>query len=205
MRHYAEFDAELVNCLKRKLRKAVEGTPADLDEDQFVSALIRVVKDIECETPSGYVKLGGSAFKFRGRGSPDFKYGIDFSITAEISNANDLLPVRKTILFQAKKGDISRLKGEGKENLEDQCRKMLGQQPGPKILEILEEAAIPKLRVISASGYLKGKHLQKPDFIDYMINKVLPTIDGDRRPKLYEKARNASFGSNLHLEAKILK
>jgi hypothetical protein len=170
-------------------------------EDQFVAALVRALNDIECISDKGHIKVSGATFTFRGKKSAEYQTGADFSVTADIRQGKEH-PTRKTILFQAKKGQVLKFTGRKREDLEKNCKDMLRVQRGPKILEIIDrQDGARELRVMSAHGFMQGLHVQRPEFSEYFIRKIITTIDGDRNPVLYENAQSGNFKYNVHLEA----
>lgn len=141
----------------------------------------------------------GRAKSVRGKKSAEYQLGADFSVTADITYRG--LQIKKAILFQAKMGEVLKLKGKKRKDLEEQCKKLLKVQRGPKILEILERKdGSRELRVLSARGYLDGTRIQRPELSDYLVRKILTTLDGDRDVVGYRKALAGDY--NVHIKAK---
>ena len=192
-RHYFDFPDVVKEEVRSYVERAVRGiNPRRFaQEPQYTTALAGRLIGTAYSGPEGKVAFDATSFDDRGRASAESRFGADFAITAQIESAK--LEVGKAIIFQSKRGPIQYLSRTDRGRLEEQIKKMQRITRAPKILEIdgVHQLGLP--RVISAGGYLQGRHYQRPSLPDYIVSKVLTTIDGDTSAEFVNAVADSSL------------
>jgi hypothetical protein len=163
-----------------------------------VAALAQSLAGVAYDGPEATVKFETTAVDDRGPGSAEKWSGADLVITAEISDGKKV--VRKAILLQAKRGHIDELSPKEKGKLVASIEKMRQLTRSPKVLELGDDADRHPA-VLSGNGILNGGSPHSYDLPDYLVRRVLTTMDGDTRPDFVENVQESGL-ANLKVYAR---
>lgn len=160
-------------------------------ESQYCSAVALSLTGIAYEGNEGFVRFDGTAFDDRGPKSAESLFGADLAITAATSNNRD--HIDKAILAQAKLGSIEELSPSDLEDLKEQVRKMKKATPSPKVMEIIEIGTLRQPRMLSGTNVLNDRDYVSEELGDYMVRRVLTTLDGNTKPGFVVAVQDSSL------------
>lgn len=172
-------------------------------EPAYVAALMGRLQGIAWNNEDGaQVSFSATIVNDRGRGSAEHKYGADFAITIRIVS-RDNTTINKSVLGQAKKGEIEGLTNNELYRLEEQCNKMSKYTTQMVVLETPTiSGQCPSIRIIEHSSSLfSSKRLA---FQDYLINEFISCRHGDTRDGFVSAVEDSSL-SRLEIFVKGLK
>jgi len=156
-------------------------------EPHYTTALIAVLQGTAYSGPLGRVEFISTAANDRGSGSAESWSGVDFAITAQVSDG--ITTIDKVIFFQAKSaGRFDTVK------LDEQIRSMKKFTRAPKVIEVPSvRRRIPEPVVYSGNRFLLRSVRSRMMLSDYIVARVLTTLDGDTRPKVVTAAQSSSL------------
>lgn len=192
-RHTFRFPQEVREAVKRYVNARVGAVDPRRyrQEPQYYTALVMSLTGIAYEGTEGFVRFDGTAFDDRGFDSAESFGGADLAITATISNNRDR--IEKAILVQAKLGRVEDLSPKGLEELKEQVRKMKKLTPSPKVMEIIEIGTLREPRMLSGTNVLNDHDYVSEDLADYIIRRVLTTLDGNTKPGFVDAVQDSSL------------
>lgn len=193
MKHAFSFSREVRDAVKEYVREKVNAVNPQrfYQEPDYTAALVHGLEGTAYEGIHGTVQFQATVFSSRGRNSAENLSGADFAITANISNGTKA--IQKAILFQAKLGNLHDLRSKEFENLLKQIRKMKRLTEAPKVMEIPEEEGNRVPRIISGNRLLSGNNYTNDHLSDYIVRRVLTTLDGDTRPNFVTAVQDSSL------------
>ena len=192
-RHSFSFPEEVRNAVLNHVNLQVgKLNPQRYNQEPlYYSALIHGLEGVVYDGRYGRVEFEATAFDDRGRGSAESLSGADFAITATISSVS--LTVRKAILFQAKKGYVEDMSASENTKLRQQLTQMKKLTRSPKVLEMTDRNTNRRLTVISGNILIEGKRFKRINLSDYIVRRVLTTLDGDTRPQFVDMVQDSKL------------
>lgn len=192
-RHTFRFPEEVRNAVKQYVDSKVRGVdPRRFNQEpQYCVALVHSLIGTVYEGTAGFVQFETTSFDDRGPNSAEHLFGADFAVTATISNKRDRL--RKAILVQAKLGTIEEMAPSDLADLKEQIQKMRKVTRSPKVLEIVEVGGARQPRVISGNHILNDREYASVALGDYIVRRVLTTLDGETRPRVVDAVQDSSL------------
>lgn len=202
MRHAFSFPEHIRRALKNHIEKAVSGIAMERyhQEAAYTTALAKSLEGIVYDGKDGYVKIESTIFSDRGPHSAEKRSGADLAITAEISDKHK--SVKKAILVQSKLGSICELSPNRTSELKDQVQKMKRYTKSAKVMEIPVENEQRCPKIVSARKFSKGEAYKSFELGDYFVRRILPTLDGDTRPKFVDGVQDSRL-TRLNLIARL--
>lgn len=199
-KHTFRFPEEIRRVVKEYVNARVKNVdPSRFNQEpHYCVALVHSLDGIAYEGTAGFVKFESTSFDDRGPASAESLFGADFAITATISNnRND---IRKAIFCQAKLGSIDGLAPSDLAELKEQITKMRAVTRSPKVMEIVQVGVIRQPRIISGNLVLNDESYTSITFGDYMVRRVLTTLDGDTRQRFVNAVQESSL-TQLRVQA----
>jgi hypothetical protein len=176
--------------VRNAVRRYVENAVASIDprrfnqEGAYIAALARQLEGIAYKGSDGTIEFQSTVVDDRGPNAAEKWSGADLAITAEISDRS--VRVRKAILLQAKSGDLANLRGKEAERLREQIGRMRRLTRSPKIMDLPRYGTGDSTRaapgIYSGRAYEARGRPRRYRLGDYIIQRVLTTLDGDTRP-----------------------
>jgi hypothetical protein len=193
LKHAFSFPREVRDAVRRYIRERIIAVNPQRfnQEPNYVAALVHGLEGIAYEGIHGFVQFQATVFDDRGRNSAEHFLGADFAITADISSRT--LAIQKAILFQAKLGSLQDLQPGDFEYLLNQIRRMKRFTEAPKVMEIIEEEGSRFPRIISGNRLLSNSPYTNDHLSDYIVRRVLTTLDGDTRPDFVMTVQESSL------------
>ena len=208
--HHSHFTHHRLadQCLKKEVKAYIDEKIRNIDPNRYkqepiyVTALLKELEGIAHESKKGIIKFRATVVDDRGTNSAEKLYGADFAITADISDTSQ--QVIKAIVVQAKRGAISDMSPSKKNDLKDTIRKMRSElkYKNPKIMEIIETKPYREPRILSGFKVLTDESYKSETFSDYIINRVLTTLDGNTDLRFVRRVQDSSL-SQLHTLAEL--
>lgn len=192
-RHAFRFSARVRDAVRQYVNSRVKGVDPRRfkQEPHYCIALIHSLIGTAYDGPEGSVEFEATSIDDRGPNPAEYFSGADFAITATVSDNRST--VKKAILFQAKLGTVDKLPPSKLEELKGQIRKMSCFTRSPKVMEIVEAGVSRQPRVVSGKHVLNDHKYTSIDFGDYIVRRVLTTLDGDTRPGFVDKVQDSSL------------
>lgn len=177
-KHAFKFPPVVVNAVRRHVQSAIEAVDPRRynQESPYTAALANRLEGIAYEGPHGSVEFYLTIVDDRGSSSAESVYGADLAITATISDGQQI--VRKAILIQAKRGEISNLNRSDEADLVEQIIKMKKLVAAPKVMQIPESEGRRFPQIISGNNILQGISYTPMDLDSYFVARVTTTLDG---------------------------
>ena len=203
-RHTFSFPSSFREEIRSRIAAAVRRTDVTRarQEHAYTSVLLGKLDDIKLETDHGSFFVRATVYDDRGPGAAEAQFGADFAITATISDPRNR--VEKAILFQAKIEDLSKISSAEDKRLRAQLRKMKGITRSPKILEMRSAQSGERMpHVVSGIRYLTGAGYTSIPLPDYVVRRVLTTLDGDTRPSFVKDVEDSTLAA-FRLEASLV-
>jgi hypothetical protein len=199
-RHNFSFPPEVRDSVRDYIDQRVLSIDAKRfnQEPAYVVALIHSLEGIVYEDSDGYIKFTATNIDDRGKGAAEGWFGADFVLTATISNGER--EIKKAICVQAKLGTVDEMNESERDDLNWQIEKMKQFTRSPKVMEIEEVEGVRHPYIASGSRILDGEEFESTYLSDYVVRRVLTTLDGDTRPKFVEAVQDSSVPS-LEIEA----
>ncbi len=148
-------------------------------EPAYCAALASQLEGVAYQDVDAQVEFKATVVADRSR-STEWWSGADLAITAEVADSR--VGVRKAILVQAKRGALEELDEREKTRLLKQIADMRALTGAPKVMDIRKVGSLADPGVYSGNGYAAGASPVRFRLSDYMVRRVLPTLDGDTRP-----------------------
>jgi hypothetical protein len=192
-RHTFRFPHDVRESVKRYVASRVAAVDPRRfrQEPPYCSALALSLTGVAYEGSEGFVRFDATNIDDRGRDSAEFFSGADLAITATISNNMD--QIDKAILIQAKLGRVGELTPTRLVDLKEQVRKMKRLTPSPKVMEIVEIGKLRQPRILSGTNLLDNHSYVSEAFGDYMVRRVLTTLDGNTKPGFVAAVQDSSL------------
>jgi hypothetical protein len=192
-RHAFRFPEEVRDAVRQYVSARVKGVDPRRfrQESHYCIALIHGLIGIAYEDTAGFVQFEVTSIDDRGKGAAESFAGADFVITATVSDNQST--VKKAILMQAKLGDVKSMSPSGLNDLKGQIKKMKLFTRSPKVMEIIEDNGTRQPRIISGTNLLNDHDYTSVDFSDYMVRRVLTTLDGDTRASFVDNVQESSL------------
>lgn len=199
MRHAFSFPVEVRHAVRVFVEDAVRkvGGRRFLQEPSYVAALMGRLIGIAYDGPHGFVELRPTVIDSQ---VTEPWFGADFAITADIRGRE--VAVMKAIVAQAKRGALGELKGRDRERLVEQVRRMREHTRSPKVMLIPESDGVRRPVIISGVRLVGGQQPKPVDLADYLVRRVLPTLDGDTRPGFVEAVQESRL-TQLRVRARL--
>jgi hypothetical protein len=179
------------------VRKYVEHAVAGLSperyrqEPPYTAALAGRMDGTAYKGNDGFVVFKSTVVDDRGRGAAESWSGVDWVITAKISDGDKT--IEKAILIQAKLGRVDDLDDTELSRLRDQIEDMRRLTRSPKVMEIVESNGMRIPRIVSGVRILDGQQYHSYDLGSYITSRVLPTFDGDTRPSFVSGVQDSTL------------
>ena len=192
-RHHFRFPSRV----RESIRQYVDNRVSEIDpsrfkqEPKYVSALIKSLEGIPYEDSDGYVRFRATDVDDRGKGSAESWSGIDFVLTVTIEDP--VKTVEKVICVQAKLGEIETMPPSELDELLWQIEKMKNYTRSPKVMEIVESNGIREPFILSGNRVLEDEPYESVPLSDYIVRRVLTTLDGDTRPSFVSAVQDSSL------------
>ncbi|HRI05211.1 MAG TPA: hypothetical protein PLL77_15850 [Pyrinomonadaceae bacterium] len=199
-RHNFSFPSKVRNAVREYIDRCVLSIDAKRfnQEPAYVVALIHSLEGIVYEDSDGYIKFTATNIDDRGKGAAEGWFGADFVLTATISNGER--EIKKAICVQAKLGTVDEMNAAELDDLKWQIEKMKQFTRSPKIMEIEEFEGVRYPHMASGTKVLEDEEFESTYLSDYVVRRVLTTLDGDTRPKFVEAVQDSSVPT-LEIEA----
>jgi hypothetical protein len=168
-RHAFRFPPHVRSAVKRHVQIAVSSVDPRRykQEHAYCAALARALEGIAYDSTDAKVEFRSTVVSDRGRGAAERWSGADLAITADVSDR--IQEVRKAILIQAKRGALNDLPSAQADR-------------APKVMEIPPDVVSNGPGIYSATVYSRGDRPVRYPLDDYIVRRVLTTLDGDTRP-----------------------
>jgi hypothetical protein len=201
-RHAFKFPHAVADAVKRHVEQAVQATnPIRFSQEPtYVTSLITRLEGTAYDGPLGVVMFESRVFPDRGPRSLESIFGADFAITATIRDSTST--VEKSILVQAKLGEVEHLPPGELKTLREQIKKMQRLVKSPKVMEIGDGDLFRDPRIISGRAILRGEWSRGYRFSQYVTARILTTFDGATDPSVVAAIRSGSL-DELYLVAKL--
>lgn len=191
-RHTFSFPERVRNKIREYVDKRVLSVDARRynQESKYVSALIKSLEGIAYEDSDAYVKFAATDIDDRGKGSAESWFGADFVFSATIYDNEK--EIKKVICVQAKLGNIDDLNATELDDLKWQVEKMKQFTRSPKVMEIEEVDGVRFPYIVSGNRILSDELYESTFLSDYIVRRILTTLDGDTRPAFVEAVQDSS-------------
>jgi hypothetical protein len=175
------------------VREAVDtlNAAAFEQEPHYIAALMGRLRGIAYKGPDAFVEFRTTVVSSIGPPSAERWSGADFAITANIERGD--IVVEKAILGQAKRGGLDELSHSEQDRLVDQVRKMLELTRSPKVVFIPEVQGRYEPVVASGVRIANGLKTTPIPISDYVVRRILTTLDGDTRPRFVARVQSSSL------------
>jgi hypothetical protein len=202
MRHAFSFPIEIRQAVKDHVSLAVRTVSGARfkQEPTYVAALMGRLIGVVYDGPEGFVELKPMVVDSIAPGAAENWSGADFAITAEIRNPRFF--VSKAILAQAKLGALDDLAKSERGRLIEQIGKMRKFTRAPKTMLIRELDGRYEPEIASGLRIASGLDTKPLGLGDYLVRRVLTTLDGDTRPQFVAAVQESSL-SQLRVLARL--
>lgn len=193
MRHSFRFPAHIREAVKRHIGSAVDAVnPSRFKQEHaYTTALASQLEGTAYQGNEGSVVFESTVVDDRGRSSAESWSGADLAITATISDGRE--SIRKAILVQAKLGSLDQLANDEYERLLGQIQDMKRLTRAPKVMEIPDSNGTRVPQMVSGNRILAGARYRSFRLADYVVARVLTTLDGDTRPQFVNGVQDSAL------------
>lgn len=193
MRHAFRFPKHIRDAVKRHISNAIEQLSPQRfrQEPGYTAALAARIEGVAYEAEDGSVKFVSTIVDDRGRKSAESWAGADLAITATISDQTRT--IQKAIMVQAKLGALSELEPRERSKLLGQVRDMKRLTRSPKVMELPTSNGRRCPRIISGNRLLDNGPYRSMALEDYVVARVLTTLDGDTRALFVSAVQDSSL------------
>lgn len=202
MRHAFAFPSHIREAVRAHVQDAIDGLRPESYEQEpaYTAALLGRLEGVAYEGLDGSVILKTTNVNSIGRGAAESWSGADLAITADIRKGD--LHVTKAILAQAKRGGLDDLSRSERGRLVGQIHDMRRHTRSPKVLLIREIDGRREPEVASGIRIAKELPTRPMSLADYVVRRILTTLDGDTRPEFVDAVQESSL-TRLHVFAQI--
>jgi hypothetical protein len=203
-KHSFKFSQDIKNAVKLYIDEKVrEIDPRRFkQEPAYVSSLFSRIEGVAYRSPKGMIKFRATIVNDRGPKSAESLTGADFIITADISvGANR---IQKAIVGQAKLNSVDSMSPSQRDKLHAQIRLIRSElkYEHPKVMEIIDIDGFRQPKILSGVKFLMGENCKRETLSDYMVGRVLTTLDGNTDPDFVLRVQDSSL-NRLHAKAKL--
>ena len=178
-RHAFSFPPDVQDAVRRHVSAAVSSVDPTRfrQEGPYTAALARALEGTAYHGPHGRVLFQSTVVDSDGPGAAERWSGADLAITAEVSDGKTY--IRKAILVQAKRGDLTNLPKKERDRLRGQIEDMRKLTNAPKIMDIPAHGHTADPAMYSGIVFAAGDDPKRYRLADYFVQRFLTTLDGD--------------------------
>jgi hypothetical protein len=205
VRHAFRFPNHIKDAVRAYVRRAVLSISAQRfrQEPAYTAALIHALEGDAYNERDGLVSLRSTNIDSIGPGAAEGWSGADFAITATIRDARR--SIEKAILVQAKLDDLDDLTVAEHARLIGQVRDMRNLTRAPKVMVAPLVNGIREPRMHSGNRIVEGARPRGQSLADYVVARIIPTFDGDTRPKFVAAVQEGTLAKlRVHAETRGL-
>jgi hypothetical protein len=201
-RHAFSFPPHVREAVRIYVQRAIEGLDSTRyqQEPAYTAALLGRLDGTAYTGSDGSIILRATNVNSIARNSAESWSGADLAITAHIEQANREL--QKAILAQCKLGSLEELSPSELERLKGQIQDMRSLTRSPKVILFREKGHYREPIVASGVLISAGRATKPLPLADYLIRRVLTTLDGDTRPHFVAAVQDSSL-KQLRLQATL--
>lgn len=205
-KHFFDFPKDIKQAVKLYIDQKIKEIDSGRfrQEPAYVASLFSRIEGVAYQSPEGVIKFKATIVDDRGPGAAEKRTGADFVLTADISvNTNR---IQKAIVGQAKLNSIDSLTPKQRSKLCEQIRLMRSElkYKYPKVMEIIEVDGFRQPRILSGINFLMGESYKSVLFSDYIVDRVLTTLDGNTNSNFVQRVQSSSLSlPRLHIKARL--
>ena len=192
-RHVFRFSPDVRNSVKQHVEKAIRSVDPShyKQEAAYCVALAHALQGTAYDGPDGSVTFRSTAISDRGKGAAEKWSGADLAVTADVSDGKQV--VQKAILIQAKRGALEKLPPREVTRLRGQIEDMATLTRSPKVMDIPLKDQYGDPGIYSGRLYLDDKAPSRYSLADYVVRRILTTLDGDTRPDFVQSVQDSDL------------